>query len=173
MAVYVLPLHCLLQKQRETKDTEASSWHLCSCGLIVVSYAVVVQYVNESNGWQTTSQIYPAETGTVTRSAWETLVLSFCVFQVGLQFGWMSAYRCICEEPSCMVSPAGSSGICFNALFCRVRLFQGTRVTWKSHLRVCMECLVLSVKSRISAVNGVTWENMLMWGFSLPLECRS
>lgn len=100
-------------------------------------------------------------------------MLSSYVFQIGLLFDWMSAIRYVCEELSCTVSPAGSSGICFNALFCSVRLFQGTVVTWKSHLRVCMECLVLSVKSRISAVNGVILENMLKWGFSLPLGCRS
>lgn len=80
-----------------------------------------------------------------------------------------------CEKPSYIISSAGSSGLCFNALFIQcVLMLSYSSYLEVSHLKVCIECLVLSVKSPVSAVNDGRWKNMsVAGGYCLPLGCRS
>lgn len=80
----------------------------------------------------------------------------------------MLAIKGIWEKPSYIISSAGSSGLCFNALFlqCGLILRYSSHLE-VSHLKVCMECLVLSIKSPVLAVKAGTWENMFVGGDSV------
>lgn len=77
----------------------------------------------------------------------------------------MSATKGICERPSYIISSAGSSALCFNALFLQcVLILRYSSYLEVCCLKVCMECLVLSVKSPVLAVNDGTWKNVFVGG---------
>lgn len=104
-----------------------------------------------------------AETGTVSRNAWKTDAQFLYLLDWGAICCLMSAVKGICKRPSYIISSAGSSDLCFNALFLQcVVILRYSSYLEICCLKVCLECLVPSVKSPILAVNDGTWKNVFV-----------